>query len=135
MFRFALLSLMPLFQHRALIVDADSILRVSFLDLIQENRGFYRHSRAYHQTRRTTYEPAGYESKMILFPIVKDRVTCVRSISSSNAYVGFVLQGQVGSYLASRGRLASSFPSSPKKPPTITVQGNSISERNGMEAE
>src|SRR5207302_10986421 len=34
MIGFAFLSLMPLFQHCALIVDADSILRVSFLDLI-----------------------------------------------------------------------------------------------------
>jgi hypothetical protein len=72
---------------------------------------------------------------MILSSIMEDGVTRVRSVSSSNAYVGFVLQGQVGSYLASRGRFASSFPSSPKKPPTITVQGNWISERDGMEAE
>ena len=72
---------------------------------------------------------------MILSSIVEDGVTCVRSVSSSDAYVGFVLQGQVGSYLASRGRFASSFPSSPKKPPTITVQGNWISEWDGTEAE
>jgi hypothetical protein len=72
---------------------------------------------------------------MILFSVMEDGVTCVRSVSSSDAYVGFVLQGQVGSYLASRGRFASSFPSSPKKPPTITVTGNWISERNGTEAE
>ena len=72
---------------------------------------------------------------MILFSIMEDCVTRVRSVSSSDAYVGFVLQGQVGSYLASRGRFASSFPSSPKKPPTITVQGNWISERDGTEAE
>jgi hypothetical protein len=72
---------------------------------------------------------------MILLSVMEDGVTCVRSVSSSDAYVGFVLQGQVGSYLASRGRFASSFPSSPKKPPTITVQGNWISERSGKEAE
>jgi hypothetical protein len=72
---------------------------------------------------------------MILLSIMEDGVTRVRSVSSSDAYVGFVLQGQVGSYLASRGRFASSFPSSPKKPPTITVQGNWISERSGKEAE
>ena len=72
---------------------------------------------------------------MILFSIMEDCVTRVRSVSSSDAYVGFVLQGQVGSYLASRGRFASSFPSSPKKPPTITVQGNRISEWDGTEAE
>ncbi len=66
---------------------------------------------------------------------MEDRMARVRSVSSSYTYVGLVLQGQVGSYLASRGRVASSFPSSPKKPPTITVQGNWISERNGMEAE
>jgi hypothetical protein len=72
---------------------------------------------------------------MVLFSIVEDGVACVRSVSSSNAYVGFVLQGQVGSYLASRGRFAPSFPSSPKKPPTITVQGNWNSERDGTEAQ
>jgi hypothetical protein len=66
---------------------------------------------------------------------MEDGVTRVRSVSSSDAYVGFVLQGQVGSYLASRGRFASSFPSSPKKPPTITVQGNWISERDRKEPE
>jgi len=72
---------------------------------------------------------------MILSSVMEDGVARVRSISSSDANVGFVLQGQVGSYLASRGRFASSFPSSPKKPPTITVQGNWISERDGMEPE
>jgi hypothetical protein len=60
---------------------------------------------------------------MVFFALVEDSVACVGAVSSSDAYVGFVLQGQVGSYLASRGRLASSFPSSPKKPPTMTVQG------------
>jgi hypothetical protein len=81
------------------------------------------------------YEPARYESKVVLFSIVEDGVARVGSVSASDAYVGFVLQGQVGSYLASRGRFASSFPSSPKKPPTITVQGNWISERDGTEAQ
>jgi hypothetical protein len=64
---------------------------------------------------------------MVFSALVEDRVSCVGSVSSSDAYVGFVLQGQVGSYLASRGRLASSFPSSPKKPPTITVTGKFVS--------
>ena len=72
---------------------------------------------------------------MVLSSIMEDGMTRVRSVSSSDAYVGLVLQGQVGSYLASRGRFSSSFPSSPKKPPTITVQGNLISERGGMGAE
>ncbi len=54
-------------------------------------------------------------------------MTSVGSVPSSDAYVGLILQGQVGSYLASRGRCWSSFPSSPKNPPTITVQGNSVS--------
>jgi len=72
---------------------------------------------------------------VVLSSIVEDGVARVGSVSSSNAYVRFVLQGQVGSYLASRGRFASSFPSSPKKPPTTTVQGNWISERDGTEAE
>jgi hypothetical protein len=60
---------------------------------------------------------------MVFSSYVEDGVARVGSVSSSDAYVGFVLQGQVGSYLASRGRLVSSFPSSPKKPPTMTVQG------------
>jgi len=72
---------------------------------------------------------------MILSSIMEDGVASVRAVSSSDAYVGFVLQGQVGSYLASRGRFASSFPSSPKKPPTITVQGNWISEVDKTVAE
>jgi len=72
---------------------------------------------------------------MVLLALVEDCVAGVGSVSSSDAYVGFILQGQVGGYLASRGRFPSSFPSSPKKPPTITVQGNWISEWGVTEAE
>ncbi len=71
---------------------------------------------------------------MVFSTFVKDCMACVGSVSSSDAYVGLVLQGQVGSYLASRGRLVSSFPSSPKKPPTITVQGNDCPTRIGTRA-
>jgi hypothetical protein len=72
---------------------------------------------------------------MVFFAIVEDCMACVGSVSSSDAYVGFVLQGQVGSYLASRGRFKPSFPSSPKKPPTITLHGIWISGGNRIEAE
>ena len=65
---------------------------------------------------------------MVFLALVEDGVARVGSVSSSDANFGFVLQGQVGSYLASRGRLESSFPSSPKKPPTITVTGKLVSE-------
>src|SRR2546429_4232959 len=61
---------------------------------------------------------------MVFSTFMEDCMTRVGSVSSSDADVGFVLQDYVGSYRASRGRLVSSFPSSPKKPPTITVQGN-----------
>jgi hypothetical protein len=66
---------------------------------------------------------------MVFFTIVENGVARIGSVSSSDAYAGFVLQGQIGSYLASRGRLVSSFPSSPKNPPTITVQGNTCPRR------
>jgi hypothetical protein len=72
---------------------------------------------------------------MVFCALVEDRVSGVGSVSSSDAYVGFVLQGEVGSYLASRGRFKPSFPSSPKKPPTITLHGIWISGGNGIEAE
>lgn len=57
----------------------------------------------------------------------------IGSVSSSNANFGLVLQGEIGGNLASRGRLLSSFPSSPKNPPTITVTGKSCPRSVGRD--
>jgi hypothetical protein len=92
-FGFALLSLVPLFKHCALVIDASPIFRVSLPDLVEQNCSLYGHSRPNHQPCRAVYEPTWYESKVVLLSIVEDGVARVGSVSPSNAYVGVVLQG------------------------------------------
>ena len=122
-------------EYCTLCVHAHSIFGPGLIDLVQHDLGLDRDTGTDEEPGRSIDETARDQSEMVFFAFVEDGVAGVGSVSSSNAYVGLVLQGQVGSYLASRGRYDSSFPSSPKKPPTMTVTGKSLSDSDDQIAE